>query len=556
VSPTREDFDVVVVGFGAAGACAAIEAADAGARVLVLDRFDGGGASARSGGSVYVGGGTDTQAAAGFADDPERMFRYLQAETGGAVSEAVLRAFCTESPANYQWLRGHGLDFGGGFFGHKTTHPPNGYALYYSGNEPQREGAGAPPRGHVPAADGMSGRVLFAALARAARDRGVEVRTHSQARRLLTDGDAVTGVEVLALRDHPALHGAHRLLHGLGTVSRPAAPLLRAFERAAGRTYGVRARAVVIAAGGFIFNRELVARHARPYADCMPLGTPGDDGASIRLGVGAGGAVTRMEECAAWRFIYPPEAFVSGLMVNLRGERFCDESLYGATLCRHIARQPEARAYLVIDGRVARLVREQLAGEERILDHPWRTILSGELNALIFRKYSTVLNLHVNRRAAATLDALERRCALPAGALVRAVAAYNERIARGLPDEQGKADHYRVPLIEPPFRAINCDLGNQLFLGPCITLGGLKTDGLTAQVLREDGAAVPGLFAAGRSAAGVCAGGYVSGLSLADCVFSGRRAGRGAAGRRGATAEEGAPARGQVPGGRGSRPAK
>ena len=73
------------------------------------------------------------------------------------------------------------------------------------------------------------------------------------------------------------------------------------------------------------------------------------------------------------------------------------------------------------------------------------------------------------------------------------------------------------------------DLANQLFLGPCITLGGLRTDGLSARVLREDGAPVSGLFAAGRSAAGICAGGYVSGLSLADCVFSGRRAGRNAA---------------------------
>jgi 3-oxo-5alpha-steroid 4-dehydrogenase len=528
----QSDFDVVVVGFGAAGACAAIEAADAGARVLVLDRFDGGGASERSGGSVYVGGGTDTQAAAGFADDPDRMFRYLQAETGGAVEEAVLRAFCDESPANYRWLRGHGLDFGGGFFAHKTTHPPNGYALYYSGNEPQREGAGAAPRGHVPAAVGMSGRVLFQALARAARTRGVEVRTHSQAVRILTDGGVVSGVEVLALRDHPALHGVHRLLLACGTVSRPAVPLIRSFERAAGQTYRVSARAVVVAAGGFIFNRDMVRHHARPYAACMPLGTPGDDGASIRLGQEVGAAVTQMDECAAWRFIYPPEAFVSGLLVNLRGERFCDESLYGATLCRHIARQPEARAFLVIDGRIVRLVHEQLAGEERIRDHAWRKILSGELNALIFRKYSTALNLHVNRRAAGSPGALERRCGLPAGALERAVAAYNERIAKGLPDEQGKADRYRVPLAEPPFRAINCDLGNQLFLGPCITLGGLKTDGLTAQVLREDGAPVPGLFAAGRSAAGICAGGYVSGLSLADCVFTGRRAGRGAARRR------------------------
>lgn len=50
--------DVVVIGFGAAASAAAIEAAEAGADVLVLDRFGGGGATALSGGIVYAGGGT------------------------------------------------------------------------------------------------------------------------------------------------------------------------------------------------------------------------------------------------------------------------------------------------------------------------------------------------------------------------------------------------------------------------------------------------------------------------------------------------------------------
>ena len=50
--------DVVVVGFGAAGAAAAIEAADRGARVRLLERFQGGGATTLSGGIIYAGGGT------------------------------------------------------------------------------------------------------------------------------------------------------------------------------------------------------------------------------------------------------------------------------------------------------------------------------------------------------------------------------------------------------------------------------------------------------------------------------------------------------------------
>ncbi len=86
--PQRWDLeaDVVVVGFGAAGACAALEAAAAGAEVIVLDRFGGGGATALSGGVVYAGGGTIQQLQAGVQDTPEAMFGYLSHEVGDAVS--------------------------------------------------------------------------------------------------------------------------------------------------------------------------------------------------------------------------------------------------------------------------------------------------------------------------------------------------------------------------------------------------------------------------------------------------------------------------------------
>ena len=71
-----------------------------------------------------------------------------------------------------------------------------------------------------------------------------------------------------------------------------------------------------------------------------------------------------------------------------------------------------------------------------------------------------------------------------------------------------------------------------------LTLGGLVVDPGSGQVLRPDGSPVDGLYAAGRSAAGLCSRSYVSGLSLADCVFSGRRAGHHAAGHHVAEGNE------------------
>ena len=76
----QDEFDVVVCGFGGAGGCAAIEAANNGAKVLLLERAsDGGGSTALSSCEMYLGGsgGTSLQKACGFEDTTENMIAYL-----------------------------------------------------------------------------------------------------------------------------------------------------------------------------------------------------------------------------------------------------------------------------------------------------------------------------------------------------------------------------------------------------------------------------------------------------------------------------------------------
>ena len=527
-----ETFDVVVVGFGAAGAAAAIQAADEGSRVLVVDRFEGGGATRLSGGVFYAGGGTGLQKAAGFDDTPELMLAYLRAETQGVVPDATLRAFCESSAESFRWLEGLGVRFGRRFFGEKTAYPPDGCGLYYSGNEKQRHSSAPPiPRGHVPEGIGQTGHVLFDALRRAALDRGVEVRARTRAVHLLRGADgAVTGVELLALRPDVPARQLHRALHDLGLVSRSIARPLGQLEQVAGRGYRVRARGgVVVAAGGFVWNPKMLEEHAPAYARGMPLGTPGDDGAGIMLGAAAGGALAEMGSCAACRFLYPPESFVTGLLVNERGERFCDESLYGATVSRAIAGQPRGRAFLVLDSDARDRVAGEAEAEERLRDRPFGQIVSGEMNALVYRKLTTAVNLHLNRRRADSLAALAEACGIDPGSLEATIRAHNARVEAGEEDPVGKPLDYVRPVRRPPFDAVRCDLANPLFPAPTFTLGGLQVAGTSAQVARVDGAPIPGLYAAGRSAVGVCSRSYVSGLSIADCVFSGRNAGRSAA---------------------------
>src|SRR5262249_50184025 len=87
--------DVVVVGQGAAGGPAAIEAARAGAHTLVLERMSrGGGAAALSTGLTYFGGGTRIQRACGFDDSVDAMCAYVRLAAGAGVDEERVRLYC------------------------------------------------------------------------------------------------------------------------------------------------------------------------------------------------------------------------------------------------------------------------------------------------------------------------------------------------------------------------------------------------------------------------------------------------------------------------------
>ena len=94
----------------------------------------------------------------------------------------------------------------------------------------------------------------------------------------------------------------------------------------------------------------------------------------------------------------------------------------------------------------------------------------------------------------------------------------------------GKSAAMLQPLMYGPYYAIDISSDSRVFPCPSITLGGLQVDETSNAVLSEQGTPIEGLFAAGRAACGLASNHYVSGLSLADCIWSGRQAGRAAAG--------------------------
>ena len=519
--------DVVVVGFGAAGACTALEAAAAGASVLVLDRFTGGGATALSGGVVYAGGGTPQQHAAGVTDSAEAMFGYLSTEVGDVVPAGTLREFCAGSVAMLGWLEGHGVPFEGSLCPDKTSYPTNRHYLYYSGSELSARDAAPPaPRGHRTRGRGTSGGLLYARLAAAVRKAGIRVVGQAKAVRLITDGGRVTGVECRSLHGAPWwARTAHRVLHGaarkpylyapkLGRVMHRPADWL---ERRYGRTLLVAAaRGVVIAAGGFGASRPMLRAHVPSARGGLPLATPGDDGSGVRLGTGAGGAAALLDRASVWRFLSPPPALLHGVLVDRDGTRVCDESRYGAAIGDEIVRRG-GKAWLLVDRATLAKARRQVRG-----------------TTLWFQRLQAWYLLTFGRVTAGTLAGVAARAGVDPDGLAATLAAYNASAAAAgpgeSPDPAGKPPGLMVAQDQPPYSLIDISVRPRLFYpAPVLTLGGLVVDPGTGQVLRADGTAVPGLYAAGRSAVGLCSRSYVSGLSIADCVFSGRRAGRHAA---------------------------
>ena len=520
------EVDVIVVGFGGAGACAALEAAQQGASVLVLDRFCGGGATAGSGAIIYAGGGTEYQKKAGFDDTPEEMYRYLKQEVGDTVTDETLRRFCNGSVDMIKWLEKAGVPFEGSMCPFKTSYPTDDYYIYFSGSENNgkyKANAKPAPRGHRAKGKGISGLALFHALEKSAKnDQHIQVRCQTNVQRLVIEDGRVIGVEGRTIKCTFFRH-IHKTLSKINckatTYMPPGAQLMNGIctliEKTMSRPYRAHARkGVILSAGGFIFNKEMVKKHNPIFLRCLPLGTFGDDGSGIRLGESAGGATAYMDKMSAWRFYVPPEALMQGVLVNRDGKRICSEDLYGGKQGEYVVNN-DGDAYLIIDSDTFNETVSHLGDQ-----------------CAAFQKLTQIPSVRITRKKAPSFSELAKKIGVSPEGLEATMKQYNEIAAKGGPDPLGKMEKRFKPQVKPPFYALDCSLKGfkdtltKLALPTAaLTLGGLAVDEQTGQVKRQDGSSVEGLYAAGRNAVGLCSNSYfASGTSIADCVFAGRRA--------------------------------
>lgn len=522
----QDQADVVVVGFGGAGVCAALEALDGGADVIAVDRYEGGGATAISGGVCYAGGGSVYQREAGCGDTPEEMFRYLQKETRGIIRDSTLKTFCDTSNANLEWLAGHGVKFGGNLCPIKTSYPTSEYTLYYSGNEKLSEYvevAKPAPRGHRVAGEGLTGGNFFAPLKQAALQKGLRLHNYSEARRFVVDGNGkILGIEARRIPDRPELKRKidrynRRYISNFSRIFRAYGRRIlrkvdRFFDHYAEPFYIRAERAVILTTGGFINNREMVRHYASGYLEAMPLGNIGCTGGGIELARTLGGAIDKMGNVSALRAINPPEAFLQGIVVDPVGRRITAEDCYQDKLGRHIIEDGGGRAYIILDKTLhRRAFKEALPGPGKIF---------------LMQCAPALMSLSLSAKKGGSLEKLAKKCGMDAEVLSKTVQEYNQVALGNAQDRFKKDPQYHFNLAKAPFYAIDISIDRRTFPCPALTLGGLVVDEDSGQVVDGEGKPIDKLYAAGRAAVGVPSNGYISGLSIADCVFSGRRAAR------------------------------
>jgi succinate dehydrogenase/fumarate reductase flavoprotein subunit len=462
--------DVIVAGYGVAGACAALEAHAAGAAVLIIERASGGGgASAMSSGIFYLGGGTAVQTACGYADDAETMYRFLLASCGGPDA-ALVHSFCTNSRAHFDWLEAQGVPFERTCFKGKAVFLNTTECLFYTGNEklwPWKEIASPAPRGHKVAGTGENaGAVGMHALIASCERNDIPAMYDSRIDALVRNARGrVTGARV---------------------------------KRAEG-TMHVRARGgVVLATGSFNLNADMVAKHLPQLSPTSePLGISNNDGTGITLGVAAGAATSAMDGVIATASFYPPAQLIRGILVNKRGERFVAEDSYHGRTAGFIMEQPDQAAWLIVDSEI--FAYPEIAMHRHRLVDGWETV-----------------------------PEMEAGLGLPEGALQRTLREYNRHAADGRDPFLHKDAEWLKPLDAGPYAAFDVSFDKSIYL--FIALGGLRTNA-DAEVVSQRGAPIPGLYAAGACAAHIPRTGktYASGLSLGPGSWFGRVAGRNAA---------------------------
>lgn len=473
-APETLDTDVCVIGAGPAGITAAINAAEAGAQVLVIDQLEGIGVCGHSITAV----GTPWQDEAGIAMTPEDLVDFWATYDDPHLDRDLMLFVARESAATIAWLDEHGPSFVG------VTVPPT---------NPFQE-----PMCTLVTTGGRDGKASYLDPLKATADElGVAFKFATTATSLVQDeSGAVVGVAAVGSDGHEV---------------------------------SIDARATIVASGGFGSNSDLVRLYAPRTPNVGPV-TGTANGFAVTAAPAIGAELVMPGGTQAL-FSNPgkvgPDHAGQGLFVDGDGKRFINENLYTFDRSAIAFKQGISRYYALYDepttGTLYGMPKDGFAaGIES------GTVVTADTIEDLARK------LGVNAAAlAATVEAYNGYCETGIDEEFGKPAVRTGRVTD--PDKANEYDpdvierEFKLlnPLATPPFYAVSMVADSTRLTG---TQGGLKINADT-EVLDTDGASLPGLFAAGEAANGQVFG-YAypqSGASLCLCFTLGRFAGTSAA---------------------------
>lgn len=460
----ERDFDVVVVGSGAAGLAAAVSAAQAGARVLVAEAEGVVGGSSRLSGGLTMGAGTRYQKALGIEDDADSLFHDYMQLNQWQVEAAVVRRLAEQCGPTVEWLGDLGVEY----------YPD----LVFGGDE-------RVPRVHCPIGRGQA---VVDVLARQCREQGVDFALGQRVDRLLVEDGAVVGV-------------------GVGDDV-------------------VRAGAVVIAAGGFGNDPDKLAEFFPSAADtewAWYIGADGSRGDHLDLGAQVDAQVEGFDRGlrllhAGFAKIY--EAYLPGwlALVNRDGRRFCDETAPYGIMDGLIGTQGDV-AYAIFDqavldaataAGVARY-KQKIPGSTKKQSPHW--------NADIVAAMVDEGKVH----RADSLDELAAALGVPGDQLSMTVQRYNAAAAAGEDSDYLKDAKFLEPIATAPFYGAEIRPATV-----CFTACGLRIDRDARVLSRRGDPVVGLYAAGESTGGVVGPRYVGSGNSYANCVTFGRIAGASA----------------------------
>lgn len=456
--------DVVIVGYGGAGATAAVFAARAGAKVIILEaQARAGGSSAINDGAFTVGGGTRIQKLNGFNETPEAFYRYLKAAALPRAPDEVVRAFAETAADLFDFVESLGVVFKEGYVPGYHMQPPDpekiGLLMITGENAPE-VAAVTPPVPHTHLIYGRA-PAYWAKISAAVEAAGAKVHLNTRATRLIVDDRGrVIGVGV---------------------------------AQADGSEKSFRAtKGVLLSAGGYGANEDMVAQYT-PYASgTIQVTNPMDLGTGIRLGQAAGADVLGLSTCAVELLLSyrkGTEGMVKGIAVNQAGRRFVAETADGSHFGKLVYERVYPQIHVIVDQRIM----DGIPAEARSAMAPSQGATIAEL----------ARNIHVDPRC-----------------LEETLATYNRHARNGRDAEFQKDPTQLQELKSPPFYAVPLS-ARDVFT---VTCGGLRINA-RAQVVSTAGQVIPGLYAAGMTAAMLCGEYYRGGTSTSLSQAFGRIAG-------------------------------